>query len=148
MRGRCAWDVHTQPHPPGTVAVHSLHAGLRLLGAPLLRGAPLGLREGPRVSTCHTCCALSPHDLDTDNRTFPTRHFTCSHLLSSLRRPPVVADIRLLPVDAESTLALGTPFQQPHTHSCPSRLFLTVPGPPPQKEHPASLDSLRSFPGT
>lgn len=58
-----------------------------------------------------------------------TRHLPPSppsHNPSSARRPPIFASVQFLPMDPGSTLALGIPFQQPHTHSCP-RLFLTVP---------------------
>lgn len=149
-RQRCIGAVLgtcTRSHTPGHRGCALAACGPEASWPPSrhLRGAPLGLREVPGVFTHHACCALSPYDLDTENRTFPTRHFIGSHLPSGARRPPVVAGIQPLPVDAGSTLALGTPFQQPHTHSC-SRLFLTVPGHPSAEGTPGVLRLTALFP--
>lgn len=106
--------AHAQPRPLDT------------RGHAHWQGAAPGLQRRACSFTCCTCYALSPWDLDTGNRTSPTLHPSCSHSLSSARRPPVFASVQFPPMDPESTLALGIPFQQPHTHSCP-RLLLTVP---------------------
>lgn len=115
---------------PGVVVargpVRMLSHALLTRGHVHWQGAAPGLQRRACSFTCCTCYALSPWDLDTGNRTSPTLHPSCSHSLSSARRPPVFASVQFPPMDPESTLALGIPFQQPHTHSCP-RLLLTVP---------------------
>lgn len=108
--------VYAQPRPLQTVVMCTcLSTGREL---PLVFREEPGVSRVARVMPCPLVIWIQG-----------TRHLPPSppsHNPSSARRPPIFASVQFLPMDPGSTLALGIPFQQPHTHSCP-RLFLTVP---------------------
>lgn len=129
--GRCAWGVRsaadtrpgvavtgslvcTQPCLLDTVAVRTSLSIDSSLGA-----GPWPWRRA-WIFTCCMCCALSTYDLNTKNRTSPPLpDLQSPH--DSARRPHASCQ-RFRPGTQRAR-----PFQQPHTHSCSSRLFLTVP---------------------
>lgn len=87
----------------------------------VLRGAGPWLWRRAWIFTCCMCCALSTYDLNTKNRTSPpaTRPAVTTGQCKKTARPFCQ---RFRPGTQRAR-----PFQQPHTHSCSSRLFLTVP---------------------
>lgn len=119
-RHGCRWmpGVYAQPRPLQTVVRSTcLSTG---------RGLPLVFREEPGVSRVARVMPCPLVIWIRGTRHLPPFPPSRSHNPSRARRPPIFASVQFLPMDPGSTLALGIPFQQPHTHSCP-RLFLTVP---------------------